>query len=45
VIIAKDFGAAVAYVTVTVEPDPPYRGDVALHAVFAEQAKYIVYWD
>ncbi len=45
VILEEDRGSEIAYVTAAVEPDPPYQGKLALHAVFAEQAKYIVYWD
>jgi hypothetical protein len=45
VIFDEDRGSELAYVTVAVEPDPPYHGKLALHAVFAEQAKFIVYWD
>jgi hypothetical protein len=45
VIFDEDRGSELAYVTVAVEPDPPYQGKLALHAVFAEQAKFIVYWD
>jgi len=43
--IDEDFSFLTVYVTVTVTPEPSYHGDVARHAIFADQAKYAVYWE
>ena len=32
----EDRGSEITYLTVAVEPEPPYQGKLALHAVFAE---------
>ena len=32
----EDRGSEITYLTVAVEPEPPYQGKLALHAVLAE---------
>jgi len=43
--IEEDCPFQTIYLTVTVDPEPPYYGDVARHAIFADQAKFAVDWD
>lgn len=45
VTVEETRGYLTAYVTVTVDPDPLFHGDLARYAVFGDQAKCAVYWD